>query len=218
MGQGTSVPLESPLGIVNKLWNEGKLPVQTGMSRRKLYTLCVRNWTGYTAVLANPKMRWPSYGSFEQAALRGVRSQIEKDHPGQLCYWFCWDTAAELWKSLKIMAVRYSPESESPPCYFDEEYKPRRVLTRQLVPTAPAPIPPQGGSLQSAEGNLQDSRLESLQRDKEEMEGHTSGGVITRQKIKQMQQDAYYSYFVFCESVSTPCKGLFLKVLPWLGR
>uniref|UniRef100_A0A8C3SQQ1 Core shell protein Gag P30 domain-containing protein n=1 Tax=Chelydra serpentina TaxID=8475 RepID=A0A8C3SQQ1_CHESE len=177
MGQGTSVPLESPLGIVNKLWNEGKLPVQTGMSRRKLYTLCVRNWTGYTAVLADPEMRWPSYGSFEQAALRGVRSQIEKDHPGQLGYWFCWDTAAELWKSLKIMAVRYSPESEPPPCYFDEGCKPRRVLTRQLVPTAPAPIPPS----------------ESLQRDKGEMEGHTSGGVITRQKIKQMQQVAYPS-------------------------
>ncbi|XP_050774421.1 uncharacterized protein LOC127031538 [Gopherus flavomarginatus] len=171
MGQGTSVPLESPLGIVNKLWNEGKLPVQTGMSRKKLYTLCVRNWTGYTAVLADPEMRWPSYGSFEQAALRGVKSQIEKDHPGQLCYWFCWDTAAELWKSLKIMAVRYSPESEPPPGYFDEGCRPRRVLTRQL-------------------GNLQDPRLEFLQKDEEEMKGQTSGGVVTRLMSKQIQQGA----------------------------
>ncbi|XP_050806115.1 uncharacterized protein LOC127049413 [Gopherus flavomarginatus] len=190
MGQGTSVPLESPLGIVNKLWNEGKLPVQTGMSRKKLYTLYVRNWTGYTAVLADPEMRWPSYGSFEQAALRGVKSQIEKDHPGQLCYWFCWDTAAELWKSLKIMAVRYSPESEPPPGYFDEGCRPRRVLTRQLVPSAPAPIPLQGDSLLVAEGNLQDTRLEFLQKDEEEMEGQTSGGVVTRLMSKQVRQGA----------------------------
>ncbi|KAM7164670.1 uncharacterized protein RBU57_008417 isoform 3-T6 [Macrochelys suwanniensis] len=88
MGSGESkIPPGVPLKGLFQAWDNGKLPIQTGMSKKRAAALSV-SW----GIFLDDEGRqiWPQWGTFDYCRLKLLRSRLENLAPRQMDYWYCW--------------------------------------------------------------------------------------------------------------------------------